>query len=58
MLAYRVYVVDRDGHVKDVPRVIECKDDEEAILRAKQLLDGHPIEIWEGARVVAKLAPE
>ena len=55
--SYRLYVLDRDGHVKEAPQIIECKDDDEAIQRARQSLAGKPIEIWDGARIVGKLQP-
>jgi hypothetical protein len=29
-----------------------------ALKEAKQLLDGHDIEIWQGVRVVAYLVPD
>ncbi|MDE2471948.1 MAG: hypothetical protein KGL35_25275 [Bradyrhizobium sp.] len=41
-----------------IPQYIECRDDNEAIQRARQMVNGHSIEIWEGTRIVKKLAPE
>jgi hypothetical protein len=35
-----------------------CDTDDAAITKAKDLLDGHDIELWSGARLVAKLKPE
>jgi hypothetical protein len=49
---YRVYIVGSDGHFVDtVP--MECTDDSEAIEQAKQLVDGHDVELWQRARKVA-----
>ena len=58
VLSYRVYVLEEGGHIRKAPAVLDCEDDAEAIQRAKQLLDGKPIEVWEGARVVIKLQPK
>jgi hypothetical protein len=57
MEQYRVYVLDAEGHVQDAPEVIECPDDGAAIETARQLLDGHVIELWNGSRRVISLAP-
>lgn len=58
MSVYRVYVVGQSGHVGGIPQYIECRDDAEAIQQARQIMDGHSIEIWEGTRIVKKLSPE
>jgi hypothetical protein len=51
MANYRVYVVGSDGHFIDVV-ALECGDDAEATKRAAQLVDGHDVELWQGARKV------
>ena len=52
MQEYRVYVIGPDGHVQD--RIdLECADDDAAIERAKQLVDGRDIELWQLARKIA-----
>jgi hypothetical protein len=38
------------------PRVVTCPFDEEVIAKAKSMVDGLDLEIWDGARVVAKIA--
>ena len=55
MVDYRAYTVGRDGHFIDYEPLV-CADDAEAIEKAKQLLDGHDVELWCGARVVIRLA--
>jgi hypothetical protein len=54
MQEYRAYIVDADGHFKGFEPLI-CRDDGEAIVKAKQLVDGHDIEVWSGARLVIHL---
>jgi hypothetical protein len=50
---YRAYLVGSDGHfyrsiVLDVP------DEAAAVAAAKQLVDGHDVELWERDRKIAK----
>jgi hypothetical protein len=35
----------------------DCADDEAVIHEAKQLLDGHAIEVWDLARLIVRLEP-
>ena len=51
---YRVYVIEMDGHFSSsIP--LECADDTEAMEKAKQLVDGHDVELWQRDRKVARL---
>ena len=43
---------DDDGHVRNRIAIL-CGSDEEAKRRAKQLVDGHPVELWQEARRIA-----
>ena len=46
MQEYRAYIMGPDGHVQS--RVdLRCSDESEAIERAKQLVDGHDVELWQ-----------
>jgi hypothetical protein len=38
--------------------VIDCDNDEEAKRLAEQLVDGHAIELWQEARMVARFEPK
>ena len=40
-----------DGHFTGVFD-LECADDAEAMERAKQLVDGHDVELWQLARKI------
>jgi hypothetical protein len=42
------------GHIT-APRVFICGDDSEAVVWAKQWIDGHDIELWSGERFVIRL---
>ena len=35
-----------------------CRDDTEAIAKAKRLVDGHDVELWNGDRLVTRLSHE
>ena len=46
MQEYRAYIIGPDGHVQS--RVdLRCKDVAEAFELAKQLADGHDVELWQ-----------
>jgi hypothetical protein len=51
---YRVYQVGLDGHFINF-HAFACKDDVEAIERARRLIDGYDVEVWSGTRFVIKL---
>ena len=53
MPEYRAYLTGWDGHISRRVDLI-CEDDEAASARAEQLVDGHDVELWEHARLVAK----
>jgi hypothetical protein len=57
MQDYRAFILGPDGHVKD--RVdFFSKDDEAAKERAKQLADGHDVELWHRDHRIATFKPE
>jgi hypothetical protein len=58
VIAYRLYTLDRRGKVLASPRIVECKDDEEALEVARQHVDGHDIEIWRDSKRVGLIASE
>ena len=55
---YRCFLM--SGETIQAVQAYECMDDAEVILKAKALLDSKPehpaVEIWEGKRLVARLA--
>ena len=53
---YRIFTVDRDARLVSY-RKFSCKDDGEAIVWAKHLLDHSPVELWSGDRLVIRLEP-
>ena len=55
MRDYKLYVIGDDGHIvnrHDYP----AKDDLGALQRAKELCAKNEIEVWEGARFIARVA--
>lgn len=56
MAEYRAYTLGSDGHFDGFEPLI-CVDDAEAIERAKRLASKAPVELWCGARLVARLEP-
>jgi hypothetical protein len=57
MPAYYIYTLDDNGHIERRIDAI-CSNDEQAKRRAEQLLDGHVLELWLGARKIAEFKPE
>ncbi len=51
---YRAYVLDRDRHIMGCEPLIS-DDDDAAIAAAERLVDGHDVELWQGARKVTTL---
>jgi hypothetical protein len=56
MQGYYAFVIGEDGHITNRVEVI-CDDDEEAKRCARQMVDGHAIELWQGARMIASFEP-
>ena len=53
---YRVYFLAPDGHITN--RVdLFCSDDEAAKERAKQLVDGQVVELWQLDHKIATFEP-
>jgi hypothetical protein len=55
--AYRLYAIKDANRVASRPTVVECPTDADAIEKAKTLINGLDIEIWDGARAVTRLRP-
>src|SRR3978361_1064518 len=56
MSGYFAYRISVDGSISK--RVaIACDDDEEAKRFAKQMVDGHALELWQDARKIATFEP-
>jgi hypothetical protein len=57
MPEYRTCKIGSDGHFFEaVPFV--CADDAEAMEKAKRLVNGNDVELWDGARKVAAFKNE
>jgi hypothetical protein len=54
---YRAYLIGRGGRI--VSRTdLHCTDEEAAAKQAKQLVDGHDVELWEMDRKIATFRHE
>jgi hypothetical protein len=52
---YQLYHLDSSGHIDRPPDGFACENDEAAIAKAKQLVDGHDVELWDLDRLVVRL---
>ena len=57
MPGYNAYLIGVDGHIAKRVGLV-CVDHEEAKGLAKQMVDGHAIELWHEARKIATFEPE
>jgi hypothetical protein len=57
MIEYRLYRRDGAGRILTAPELIVADDDQEAVLRARELL-ALPCEIWQESRLVAVVDPQ
>jgi hypothetical protein len=55
MNEYRVYRVDKDGHIFAPPHGFTSANDATAIETATRMIDGDDLELWQQARLVARL---
>lgn len=56
MTGYYAYNIGDDGHITNRVSIL-CKDDEEARRCARQLADGHAVELWQQARKIERFEP-
>lgn len=54
-VTYRAFVINARGRLSGVPEIITASDDGDAVSQAEQLLCSQPLEVWEGARLVARV---
>jgi len=57
MAGYYAYLIGVDGRISKRVTIV-CDDDEEAKRLAKQMVDGHAIELWHEARKIATFEAE
>jgi hypothetical protein len=55
MAKYRAYVIGEDEHIRSF-RAFVCDGDADAMVWAKQLLDGNDVELWSGDRFVIRFS--
>jgi hypothetical protein len=52
MQHYRAYIMGEDGHIHRAVEIV-CENDEEAKGKARQLVDGHDVELWQRDRKIS-----
>lgn len=55
MFSYRLYRFDRAGHITSPPQILQCSDDDAALVEAQKYLDGHALEIWREDMRIGRL---
>ncbi len=54
---YRLYPIAESGRVLGPPRALQAENDSEALRIACDAIESETVELWTGARLVAKLTP-
>jgi hypothetical protein len=54
MPTYRVFFLDTQNRVTLPAQDIDATDDQEAIVKARQYIDGRDIELWDGPRFIVR----
>jgi hypothetical protein len=54
---YRIFKLNAQGHVTGPALILTCEQDTDVIRKVESLVDGHEIEIWQGARIITRLRP-
>jgi hypothetical protein len=57
MPVYRIYKLNAQGHANGHALVLICEKDADVIRKVESLVDGHDVEILDGARLVSRLKP-
>jgi hypothetical protein len=55
MPEYRLYTLLNGDKIAGPATRVECSSDEEAIIQAKKFINGLDIEVWQDARLIARL---
>jgi hypothetical protein len=56
MRRYRIYALDEAGRVSQSHN-FDCRDDLLALAEGERLSQANAVEVWEGARLVARVKP-
>lgn len=56
--AYRAFVVNEQGRLGGLPQIIEADSDRDAARMAQGIAGWNAVELWEGARLVARVMPK
>jgi hypothetical protein len=57
MPEYHLYMFDQHGHIMG-RKDLKLPDDQQAIAKAKQFVDGRAVELWSGTNLIARIDPQ
>ena len=55
MPKFCIFQLNPTGQISDLPEIVECTDDHEAIAKAQHAVGDLDVELWEGKRLVVRL---
>ena len=57
-MGYRIYTIDERNRIFGPAQLLEAVDDNSAIKKVAEFLDGQVIELWQGSRLLVRLDPK
>ena len=54
---YRAYLIGKGDRIENATHIL-AENDEEAVKQARQLVDGHAVELWDRSRMIARFLPD
>jgi hypothetical protein len=58
MIDYRIYRLNREGHITGPPKIVSCETEQDAIARAREDAGGRTVEVWAGPHFVCRIEAE
>ena len=58
MLEYKIYRLNAQGKISTPPEVVTSDQEQAVVERARAMVDGCDIEVWQGERLVVHLSQD
>jgi hypothetical protein len=54
MQQYKIYSIDSEGHISAPAMTFECAEEQEALIKLAQSVNGSAAELWSGKQLIAR----
>jgi hypothetical protein len=58
MQEYRIYKLESENRVAAPPLLVVANDAQEAFAKARQMVDGHALEVWDKYHFLGRVEPK